>query len=150
MEQRFKIGHIGYAINAQQLFNQLNIEKLKIDGKYLGAKYKLNKRGLARKLFSECYDMVMRDVIENNDTFTLPGKLGSAEIRMKTFEGEEFQRVRQYGKFDNIDFLKSNFKGYQIHLFIDKKGRQLEQPIYVGPELRDRLVELTNNGKQYY
>jgi hypothetical protein len=49
-----------------------------------------------------------------------------------------------------IDFLNSNFKGYQIYFQYKYKGGWREKPIYINQKLKDKFYENINNGKQYY
>ena len=51
---------------------------------------------------------------------------------------------------NNVDFLTSNFSGYQIVLDMESKKRTTRQKdIYLSPKDRDRITENTNLGKQY-
>ena len=44
----------------------------------------------------------------------------------------------------------SNFSGYQLALSIKSKKRpEKEKPIYLGYKHKDRITELTNEGKRY-
>ena len=53
---------------------------------------------------------------DNNVTFEFPLTGGhSANIYVKCFQDEEFYNLYAKGKFRGIDFLKSEFKGYQIY-----------------------------------
>lgn len=149
MEEREYQRAFGYAINAQQLFAKFPTKKMKIKRNECLEKYRCHRRDLATRIFKEAYKQVLTDIVDNNITFQLPGKLGSAEIRMKAHKGEEFMFLRKLGKYLNIDFLKSNFTGYQIYFFRNYDGYTIEKPIYLTHQLRDKIVENTNNGKVY-
>jgi hypothetical protein len=49
-----------------------------------------------------------------------------------------------------IDFLNSNFKGYQIYFQYKYRGGWREKPIYINQKMKDMFYENINNGKQYY
>jgi len=61
-----------------------------------------------------CIKLVIEDVIENNATFHLPTRKRSAEIKMKSTSDEKFAFARRKGKWADVDFLTSNFTGYQM------------------------------------
>ena len=94
--------------------------------------------------------MVLEDIIENNATFILPTRSKRAELRMKRFERDEFSKARRNGKWAKVDFLASNFCAYQMVFHFQSKGVMREKLIYLDPEHRDRVLEYTNQGKQYY
>ena len=49
----------------------------------------------------------------------------------------------------NIDFLKSFWTGHKLIMTIHTKGYERVKPIYVDKHYKERLDELTNQGKQY-
>ena len=54
------------------------------------------------------------------------------------------------GKWNDIDFITSNFSGYQLGLIMESKKRtNREKPIYIASKDKDRITEYTNQGKQY-
>ena len=60
-------------------------------------------------------DLVLLDIIKNNITFEFPMTGGySASIYVKCFQDEDFRKLYSGGKFLGIDFIASEFKGYQI------------------------------------
>ena len=54
------------------------------------------------------------------------------------------------GKFNDIDYLMSNFKGYQIYYRYQYKGGYREKPIYINSALKKMFIDNINKGKQYY
>jgi hypothetical protein len=54
------------------------------------------------------------------------------------------------GRFNGIDFLQSNFKGYQIYMFYKKGMQWLEKPIFINKKLKDMFYDKINNGAVYY
>ena len=69
---------------------------------------------------------------------------------MKKTSGDNFKKAVRRGKWRDVDFLSSNFSGYQLALSIKSKKRpEKEKPIYLGYKHKDRITELTNEGKRY-
>ena len=59
--------------------------------------------------------LIFLDIIKNNITFEFPMTGGySAFIYVKCFQDEDFKRLYAGGKFLGIDFIASEFKGYQM------------------------------------
>ena len=71
----------------------------------------------------------MKNLLSENENITLSSKdlislnsqIRSAQLSVKCFADEVFQKQYAMGRFNGIDFLQSNFKGYQIYMFY-KKG----------------------------
>ena len=51
---------------------------------------------------------------------------------------------------NDIDYLMSNFKGYQIYYRYQYKGGYREKPIYINSALKKIFIDNINKGKQYY
>ena len=95
--------------------------------------------------------LVILDIIKNNVTFEFPMTGGySASIYVKCFQDEEFMRLYAGGKFLGIDFLASEFKGYQLYYQWRCHRKIREKPIYITHNLRDWFYSQINQGKQYY
>ena len=110
-----------------------------------------NKRDLAASIFTRSVQMVVDDIINNNVDFKFP-TLGQTQayLRMKRTTGQNFKKAFKNGKWNDVDFLTSNFSGYQIVLDMESKKRTTRQKdIYLSPKDRDRITENTNLGKQY-
>jgi len=68
---------------------------------------------------------------------------------MGRFTGEDFAKARRHGKFTDVDFLTSNFSGYQLVLeMFYKDGRPARKKnIYVDKTRKQRITDNVNNGK---
>lgn len=144
----------GCAFNLDEVLINLDKSKLNMTSalceKINGDKHK---NTLIKQICLEGMKLVLDDIIDNNITFELPiGSARKTQIRMGRFTGEDFAKVRRRGKFADVDFLTSNFSGYQILLeMFYKDGRPLrKRNVYVDKQRRDRITEYTNQGKQYY
>ena len=93
---------------------------------------------------------MLDDVINNSDTFVLPTKSRKAEIYMKSYEDEDFKKGRRNGKWEDVDFLESNFTGAQMMLKLQRGGYLFEKPIYVDNVHKNKITERLNSGKSYY
>lgn len=98
-----------------------------------------------------CIFLILCDIIENNITFMFPF-IGNnrACFYVKCFEEDEFRRLYKKGKFNDIDYLKTEFKGYQIFYQWKSKNRIREKPIYITNNLKERFHYNINQGKEYY
>ena len=149
MEQKFAMGH---TFRARDLFHNFPIDKLKMDYDTVKRVYPDgDKRSLSASIFTKGMQLIVEDIIENNVHFLLP-TLGTTEsyIYMKKTSGNDFKRAFKRGKWRDIDFLTSNFTGYQLAMSVKSKKRpEKEKLIYLGYKHKDRITELTNEGKRY-
>lgn len=144
----------GCAFNLDEILINLDKSKLNMTSdlceKINGDRHK---NTLIKQICLEGIKLVLDDIIHNNTTFELPtGSARKTQMRMGRFKDEEFAKVRRNGKFTDVDFLTSNFSGYQIILeMFYKSGRPPRtKKVYVDRTRRDKITEYTNNGKQYY
>ena len=140
----------GYCFTSRELFDTLNLKLLKIPTK-ITRKYGDCLQDLCGIVLSYCLYLIILDIIENNTTFVLPlFSNREACFYVKMFDGTDFQKAYQAGKFSGIDFLNSNFKGYQIYYQYKYRGGIREKPIYINKKMKDMFYENINNGRQYY
>lgn len=144
----------GHAFNLDELLLNLDRKKIKFNCKKCKEIIGYNDRDvLIKRIFMDGLNIILDDIIDNNITFELPtGSARKTYLRMKKYDGKEFTRLRKLGKFTNVDFLASNFSGYQLGLdMFYKDGRPYKhKPVYVDQAKAQKIVENTNNGKQYY
>lgn len=148
-EQKFAMGH---TFSSREIFHNFPIDKLKMDYDTVKKIYSDgDKRSLAASIFNKGMQLIVEDIIENNVHFLLP-TLGNNEsyLYMKKTSGQDFKNAVRKGKWRDVDFLTSNFTGYQLALSVKSKKRpEKEKPIYLGYKHKDRITELTNEGKRY-
>ena len=149
MSRNYAMGH---CFTGKDLFNNFPVNKLKMSKEQCVATYPDgSKRDLAASIFTRSVQMVVDDIINNNIDFKFP-TLGQTQayLRMKRTTGQNFKKAFKNGKWNDVDFLTSNFSGYQIVLDMESKKRTTRQKdIYLSPKDRDRITENTNLGKQY-
>ena len=142
----------GHAFSLKDMFMNFPVNKLKMTKQQCVDLYSDgNKRDLAAQIFATGLQMVIDDIIDNNVHFKLPG-LGRTQsyIYMKRTSGKQFKKAFKRGKWNDVDFIESNFSGYQLVLEMQSEKRlPREKNIYLSAKDRDRITEHTNNGKQY-
>lgn len=143
---------MGHAFTGKNLFENFPVEKLKMTSEQCREIYSDgNKRDLAEQIFIRSMQMVVDDIIDNNVHFKLPG-LGrtQAYMYMKRTEGSKFKKAFKNGKWRDVDFITSNFSGYQLALEMQSEKRLPRQKaIYLSAKDKQRIIDNTNNGKQY-
>lgn len=143
---------LGYAFTSHDLFMNFPVDKLKMTVEQCKQIYSDgNKRDLAASIFIDSVKIIIDDIIENNVQFKLP-VLGTTQsyINVKRTFGEKFKKAFKNGKWRDVDFLVSNFSGYQLEFEMQGKNKITRtKPIYLSSEDKDRLTTNVNNGKQY-
>lgn len=113
----------GYCFTSRDLFDTLNLKSLNIPTTLVRESKMDCLQDLCGAVLTYCLYLIILDIIENNVTFVLP-LFGNREacFYVKMFDGDDFQKAYKAGKFMGIDFLSSNFKGYQIYFEYRYKG----------------------------
>lgn len=142
----------GHAFTSRDIFMNLNINKLKMTPQQCKEVYSDgSKRDLAASIFLYSVRLIMQDIIDNGVQFKLPS-MGrtSSYIEMQRTTGDEFKKAFKHGKWRDVDFITSNFSGYQLSFRMESKKRaQRIKPIYISSKFKDCITEYTNQGKQY-
>lgn len=135
-----------YALNPQDLFIRFPFNKylpIRITGwkkwKYLST---------FGKMFKYLFYLIVKDIIENNTTFKFPQGT-SAYLEMTPVHGKDFERARQNGAFNDVDFLVSNFTGYQLYMRYNTRYGHWKKQLYVSKPWKDKITQYTNEGKHY-
>lgn len=143
---------MGHCFSAKNLFMNFPVEKLKMTKEQCVNTYSDgNKRDLATSIFIRGLEMVVDDIIDNNVHFKFPG-LGrtQAYLHMERTSGKQFKKAFKNGKWNDVDFITSNFSGYSMVLDMESQKRASRtKPVYLSAKDRDRITEHTNEGKQY-
>ena len=142
---------LGCAFNLEDILGNFPYKKLKITCKECENITGDNHRSsIVKKIFRYHVKLVIEDIISNNITYWLPltGQK-KCNIHMKMVRGDAFKNLRQAGKWEDIDILKSNFSGYQLSLFMLGNRTPRVKSIYLNKDYRDRISHNTNEGMQY-
>lgn len=143
---------LGHAVKSKEIFYNFPVKKMKMTkGECVRQYPDGNKRDYAASIFARFMEIVVDDIIDNNTHFKFPG-LGrtQAYMYMKRTEGDKFKRAFKRGKWRDVDFITSNFCGYQLTFEMQSEKRlPRNKPIYLASVDKDRITEHTNNGKTY-
>lgn len=140
----------GCAFNMDEMFMNFPYKKLKLSCKdCFEINKNLHRDKLVKKIFRECMKLVLNDVIDNNVTFQLPTGSKKCDIHMKRVQGDSFKNLRKSGKWNDVDFITSNFTGYELGFYMYGVRDRKVKTIYVNKELKNKITENTNKGKQY-
>lgn len=141
----------GYALTVGDLFKSFDIKRLDLTAreceKLLGNRHK---ERIVNDVFKYAVRLVLDDIIHNNVTFQLPTGSKICRIGIKRFKDEQFAQARRKGKWQDVDFLASNFTGYQMNLELMSRGIMREKLVYLDPKNKGILTDYTNEGRQYY
>lgn len=131
-----------YALGAEDLYVKFPSEKyISLHGEW--EPWRLTQ--LYSKIFRYFFFLVIVDIIENRAMLKFPPGC-NAWMEMAPVSGEDFERARQNGAFQDVDFLASGFVAYTINIrFQNRYGKWLKR-LYISAKYRDRIVELTNKG----
>lgn len=140
----------GCAFNLDEMFINFPYEKLKLtceDCEKINNNSHRDK--LVKKIFREFLKIVFNDVIDNNVTFQLPTGKQKCDIHMKKVQDDAFKNLRKSGKWSDVDFITSEFTGYELGLFMYGERDPRIKTIYVNKQLKDKITKNTNDGIRY-
>lgn len=143
---------VGHSFMANDLFMNFPVKKMKMTKEQCTKIYSDgNKRDLAKSIFITSLEMVIDDIIENNIHFKFPG-IGKSQtyMYMDKCTGSKFKKAFKNGKWKDVDFITSNFTGYQLVLDMQSEKRlPRKKNIYLSAKDKQRITDKTNEGKQY-
>lgn len=149
MKNKLSLGH---SFNSKELFQNFPVRKMELSAEQCRKDYPdKGKREYAASIFVQGMQMIIDDIIENNVMFKLPG-MGKTQsyIYVKRFTGDDFKALFRGGKWRDVDFIASNFSAHQLCFKMESSKRtEREKLIYTDNTRKNRLTELTNQGKQY-
>lgn len=132
-----------YALTATDLYTGFPYKKLKTNLYQLPTGE--NPRQLLTRIFRYFFYLVIKDIIENKTTFRFP-RTFRAFLEMLSVSGDDFVKARQNGKFQDVDFLTSDFTGYNLGLRYNTRYGKWTKALHVSEKYKDRITELTNQG----
>lgn len=142
---------VGYALGLKDLFKNLSFKKLKMSVAVCQKLIKnRHKEIIMAKVMKLCIKLIIDDIIYNNATFKLPTGKKKAFLYMKKTSDDNFVGARKNGKWKDVDFLASNFSGYQMAFKYQTGGVMRERPVYLDSSNKKLITDKTNEGKQYF
>lgn len=141
----------GCAFTVEDIFMNFKYKKLKLTvpecRKITGDSHR---QDVVCRVFRYCFYLVIVDIIEHNATFHFPLTAGKkCNMHMQRIEGQRFADLMRHGKWQGLDFIGSNFAGYQLSLYMLGKRTPRVKNIYLNTTLRDRAIELASQGMCY-
>lgn len=147
----FKRFSTGCAFNLEEMLMNFPTKKLKITQKACLKNFPVLFRWeVVRIIFKESYKVVINDIIDNNVTFWLPlTGIRKCNIHMRPIRGEYFKKLMQAGKWKDLDFLKTNFTGYQPCMYLlGRRTPRIKNVCVDGPH-KATIVRNANAGMNY-
>ena len=99
--------------------------------------------------FKYCFGLILHTIIDQKVRFIIPN-VPEAYIDFEIVTGEKFEKHRTWGRFEEIDFIESNFTGYALRYYFKAKAYQKSYQIYIGGELKEKFLNGINSGERYY
>lgn len=142
---------LGCAFTVNDLFYNFPYKKLKFNCQDCFNIIGNNHRDiLVKKIFRESVKIIIQDIVERNVTFWLPLTSNKkCNMHMKRVTGKDFQRLRKSGKWSDVDFINSNFSGYEIGFYMLGNRTPRVKTVYVNKQTKETITKYTNLGKQY-
>ncbi len=98
--------------------------------------------------FKYCFGLALHKVIDEKKRFKIP-YASNGFIDFEIVQGDKFIEHRQNGRFQEIDFVGSDFTGYALRYYFNTKSYQKSYPIYIGGELKKKFILGINSGIKY-
>lgn len=99
--------------------------------------------------FKYAFHLILNKILDDRMRFKIPA-VSEAYIDFVEIGEDKFQVARQNGAFPEIDFIESDFKAYRLNYFFRARGYQKNYPIYLGSDLKQKLINYTNQGIKLY
>lgn len=92
---------------------------------------------------------ILNKMIDEKARFIIPN-VSESYWDFKIIADDDFVKARQNGKFQEIDFVNSDFKGYMLYYHFKTKGYQKAYPMYLGGDLKKKFIHRINEGDSFY
>ena len=137
---------LSYGLTPSDLFtNFFQKHKLSVKEDSLPGPLRSIRTDVAR-VFQYLMYLIICDVIYNGVIFKFPAPK-RCYIEMHQVTGEEFIKARQNGRFNDVDFLASNFTGYGIDFRVSTRYGKWVKRIYVTRKYKQIIADKTNKGE---
>lgn len=98
--------------------------------------------------FVYCLNLIIDTILTERVRLKLPFKQSYVDFEIVT--DDRFIEQRQNGRFQEIDFIESDFTGYFLNYFYWGRNYQKTQPMYLGGKYKKQFLEGINTGTKYY
>lgn len=143
---------MNHAITIEELFT--NTPKKVIDKKWRWYVVNFNtKNSIEEGLsypFKYALVLILNKMLEDKMRFILP-VTAVVYWDFKTYTEDDFVKHRQLGRFQDIDFVYSDFSAYTLeHTYVRNKLKAKSLQMYLGGELKERMNQKINSGEKMY
>ena len=103
-------------------------------------------------IFSCAFRIILETIVEKKVRFV--SSYYNSYIDFVTVDEEKFMRDRQNGRFQDIDFIESDFKGYQLMYHwrgsFKDVSRYKKMMIYMNTDVKQPFIDKINTGEVFY
>lgn len=96
-----------------------------------------------------CFGYILETMIKEHKRFYFQSN-SSTYIDFEVVLEDEFEHHRQLGRFQEIDFISSDFTSYNIRAFYKIHGVRRKQKVFLGSYLKELFIETVNSGEKLY
>lgn len=93
--------------------------------------------------------LVFNKILDDKMRFRLP-VIQEAYIDFEIVTDDKFIEQRQNGRFQNIDFVQSDFTGYAVRYYFNSPHYKKSYQIYFGGDLKRKFINKINSGEKFY
>lgn len=93
--------------------------------------------------------ILLNKIIDEKVRFKIPVK-NEAYIDFEIVDEDRFIKQRQTGRFQEIDFIQSDFKGFAIRYYFKAKAYHKSYQLYLGGDLKKKFLDKINSGENFY
>lgn len=93
--------------------------------------------------------LIFNKVLDDKMRFKIPVNY-EAYLDFEIISDEKFQEQRQNNRFQNIDFIESDFTAYVLRYYFKAKSYMRSYPVYFGGELKEKFLSKINSGEKFY
>lgn len=139
-----------HGLSSGELYSNTPERVIKVGWKFLNNTYGWNKsyEDAIADPFEYCLNLILNKVIDDKVRFKIPFQ--NAYIDFEIVQGDKFIEQRQNGRFQEIDFIESDFTGYFLNYYFQTRAYQKRMPIYIGGTLKQKFLNGINSGVRYY
>ena len=141
---------LGHAFSLSDLFEDFNTNSISVKSEtcneIIGYS---NKRDLAKAIYSYHVKLVLDDLFKDDLDFKLPLTSRDSTLGMNMIDGDDFIKARKNGKFQDIDFILSDYTAYQPAFRYQFKKAEHMKNFYVDKDYKQIIADRTNEGTPY-
>ena len=101
-------------------------------------------------ILTYAFDLIATRIIQEQERFI--GPMGLFYVDIETYDEDLFLKLRRKGKFQDIDIVQSDFKGYQLAFYYlaGRKGHFKKHNVYTLEKHNNMINERIESGEPMY